>query len=531
MRISVLLKFRRSKWTFLFSPVESSMVTATALNPLTAIFGACTISAESAFAKRERDQVASFYKAEMPMKDDPWEGLVGRVKKLNGSFNAHMAAYWRQGDMTARWRVAHVGKTGLLGAILALPETDDNMIAATRLKRMALGEEMKRKHGDEFNYYPQILELSATSCPYSRLQAVRWHRLITGAQYSGSALIEKIRLQSAVPTENTEKMGWDATTGAESLTEVSRAFRFLVLRAIERKCTAAAITQASKRAKKVGEEDVTDDESIVQGAELMDQEAESHLARLAPAADERPYPAQFSSDMTTPFSARAGITIPRLPYVVEDGMGGPVAPLPASSRIEETVKTDALDLIQTDKPGIDLASFWAYRLKPVSAVSDGHSASDRKRSLELSAYVDTALRPKKCYRHPVAMAGPSPQALQSYKTLAVAAGKDEAAKPMGYSEQYLMSDCHYSSLPPGEQDTWNEGSDDFIFDIEVFARFRVPCSVLGPQTSWNHFPCSIRDDQSSSLGFKVANSVLVKLAPLGASVMMGSIDSWLVLGR
>ncbi|CAE7209669.1 unnamed protein product, partial [Symbiodinium sp. KB8] len=340
----IILKFKRSGWTFLLTPIESSMATATILNPLTAIYGACLVSAESAFAKRERDQIASFYKAELPMKEDPWKGLVSRVKRLTSSFNSHMASFWRQGDMTSRWRVAHVGKTGLLGAILALPETDDNITAATRLKRMALGEEMLRKHGDEFNYYPQILGLSATDCPYSRLQAVRWHRLITGAQYSGSALIEKIRLQSAVPAENSSKMGWDPETGVESLTEVSRVFRFLVLRAIERKCTAAAITQASKKAKRVGEGDITDDETVAQGAELMDHEAETQLARLAPAADERPYPAQFSSDMTTPFSARAKVAIPRLPYV-EDGNGGPVAPLLASFRIEETVKTNALGLL------------------------------------------------------------------------------------------------------------------------------------------------------------------------------------------
>ena len=36
------------------------------------------------------------------------------------------------------------------------------------------------------------------------------------------------------------------------------------------------------------------------------------------------------------------------------------------------------------------------------------------------------------------MIDPDPRVFQSFRTLAVAAGKDEAAKPMGYDEQFLL---------------------------------------------------------------------------------------------
>ena len=195
-------------------------------------------------------------------------------------------------------------------------------------------------------------------------------------------------------------MGWDTDTGAENLTQVARAFRFLVLRAIERKCTTAAVSQSSKKMKRVGEEEVTDDEAVIRGIDLVDRDADAKLAELPPAADERSYPAQFSNDMTTPVAARARVSIPRLPYVMTE-TGGPVQPLAASARIEEMVQTSALDKVLTDKPGIDLVSFWEYRLKPVSAASDGLTATDRKRALELTAYSDVRMRPKKCFRHKV----------------------------------------------------------------------------------------------------------------------------------
>ncbi|OLQ14741.1 hypothetical protein AK812_SmicGene1099 [Symbiodinium microadriaticum] len=201
----------------------------------------------------------------------------------------------------------------------------------------------------------------------------------------------------------------DVTTGTAIATvtlprSMALLLQFLLLRLVRIETLSVALGAGLRNDKTKPEsqleEEVTDDEAVIRGIDLVDRDADAKLAELPPAADERSYPAQFSNDMTTPVAARARVSIPRLPYVMTE-TGGPVQPLAASARIEEMVQTSALDKVLTDKPGIDLVSFWEYRLKPVSAASDGLTATDRKRALELTAYSDVRMRPKKCFRHKV----------------------------------------------------------------------------------------------------------------------------------
>ena len=135
-------------------------------------------------------------------------GMAIAVKSLNREYCSLISEAALFGDLTMRWRVAHVGKVGLLVAIMDLPETDTEVREMLEKKKRELKKSLDKKHGAPAKFLEKMYRLSKSKCPFTKLQSVRWHRLISGCQYSADALSDKCRLQSFVPSEHYKEKGW-----------------------------------------------------------------------------------------------------------------------------------------------------------------------------------------------------------------------------------------------------------------------------------------------------------------------------------
>ena len=429
------VRFRSTNTCIVLTPSDFSMACASSINLMTVHLGACITAAESALCHQEEAAVSSCYPSSTTASADPWSGLPGGVAALNDEYAKYIFEYTTGGDPSHRWEVAHVGKTGLLCSILSLPEEDLGIRHAMTSRKEEILKSIRAKRGQAFLFYSKMLSLARTICPFAALQAIRWHRAVPGAQYSAQSLAEKCRLQCQVPAVHSQEHNWDDATGAQQLKRVARAFSLVTLRAIERR----VVTTAMRRARSA-RPDPHDEVALEQHLKVTgDFGALGELESLPtePHPEERTYKTNYSSDVTVPMAARAGVTIPALPFV-QTRSGGPVSPLPTDARIEEYVNGDTLDDVVSSKVPAAVSAFWEYEVKPVAAVTDGTTMASRKRGLELKAFTDPDYQPMK-------PADGSASRSKRYctsdlrgPTAVMAAGKDEAAKSQGYQEQVLV---------------------------------------------------------------------------------------------
>lgn len=160
--------------------------------------------------------------------------LLRRVRGFLRKYFDAIRAHDQRGDPSHRWRIPSVGKTGVLMAMLSLPDKSNELRPMKQKCVRQMGEGLRRKHGDEtFQFYNELMNLSDGDCAYARMSSMRVSRLIPGGEIHSASLAEKVRFQELQPGLPAQNRGWKEGESVEKLKQLARAFKVLALRGLE----------------------------------------------------------------------------------------------------------------------------------------------------------------------------------------------------------------------------------------------------------------------------------------------------------